>query len=181
MVEILLIAIALAIDCFTVSIAAGVTARRIIWKPMIIMTLAFGIFQGGMTVIGYFGMDLLAHWIETFDHWLAFILLLYLGFNMISTIWNKEESTNMDLLALHNIPTLAVATSIDALAVGISFACVGFQWSYVVIIALISSLATIIGLGIGIKAGQRIPFPVEPLGGIVLIGIGVKILIEHLS
>ena len=163
MAEILLIAIALAIDCFTVSIAAGVTARRIIWKPMTLMTLAFGIFQGGMTAIGYFGMEMLARWIEKFDHWLAFILLCYLGFNMISTAWNKEESANMDLLALRNIPTLAVATSIDALAVGISFAC------------------TITGLGLGIKAGRHIPFPAEPLGGIVLIGIGVKILVEHLS
>ena len=123
MAEILLIAIALAIDCFTVSIAAGVTARRIIWKPMTLMTLAFGIFQGGMTAIGYFGMEMLARWIEKFDHWLAFILLCYLGFNMISTAWNKEESANMDLLALRNIPTLAVATSIDALAVSHTFPC----------------------------------------------------------
>ncbi len=181
MAEILLIAIALAIDCFTVSIAAGVTARRIIWKPMTLMTLAFGIFQGGMTAIGYFGMEMLARWIEKFDHWLAFILLCYLGFNMISTAWNKEESANMDLLALRNIPTLAVATSIDALAVGISFSCIGFQWYYIIIIALVSSLATITGLGLGIKAGSHIPFPAEPLGGIVLIGIGVKILVEHLS
>lgn len=200
MTEIILISIALAMDCFSVSIAAGVTARRMVIKPMLLMVLAFGIFQGGMTLIGYLCMRCFSGWIGSIDHWIAFFLLTYLGLNMILTLWRKEsplqlpqsgESPVCRLLEIKNIPMLAVATSIDALAVGISFACVGFgqlsSWCTFpaavacTIIALTSSLFTIAGLSIGITAGKRITFPVEPIGGIVLIAIGLKILIEHLS
>ena len=178
-------------DCFSVSIAAGVTARRVILKPMLLMVLAFGAFQGGMTLAGYLGMAYFSSWIESIDHWIAFALLTYLGVNMIRTIWQKEKDEKLDLLSARNIPTLAVATSIDALAVGISYACVGFgeisswcPWPALLaclIIALGSSLFTVLGLSIGIIAGKRITFPVEPIGGLVLIAIGIKILVEHLS
>ena len=180
MIEIVLISMALAADCLTVSVAAGVTARRPIWHPMTLMVLAFGIFQGGMTAIGYYSIQFLADWIQAFEHWIAFVLLGYIGFNMISTIWHKDEYHQIDLLSIRNIIALAFATSIDAFAIGISFACTGFHWSYAIVIALISSLASAIGLGTGIQLGRRIPFPAEPVGGIVLILIGIKILTEHL-
>lgn len=180
MIEIILIAMALAADCLTVSIAAGVATRRLIWRPMTLMVLSFGIFQGGMTVAGYYGMELLANRVQDFDHWIAFFLLCYIGINMIRTAWRKDESPRVDFLSLRNIPILALATSIDAFAIGISFACTSFLWSYAIIIAVTSSIATIAGLGTGIQIGRRISFPTEPVGGIVLIAIGIKILVEHL-
>lgn len=186
MLQYTLISIALAMDCFSVSIATGIAARRILWTQMTLMTLAFGIFQGGMTLIGYHGTLLFSHWITTIDHWIAFTLLLYLGTNMISTLWRKsdndDDTDTCRLLQPRNIPILAIATSIDALAIGITLACVDSNiWQATPIIALGSSLFTILGLALGLLIGKHISIPAEPLGGIVLIGIGIKILIEHLS
>lgn len=182
MIEYILIGIALAMDCFSVSIAAGIQARRTVLTPMLLMIVAFGVFQSGMTALGYYGMSIFSGWIETFDHWIAFALLTYLGYNMISTLWKTDEDEKMNLLAVKNIPLMAVATSIDALAVGISFACISTESILLatLTIGICSSIFTIAGLSLGIQAGKRIPFPVEPIGGAVLITIGVKILIEHL-
>lgn len=188
--EIILLSIALAMDCFTVSIAAGITARRVVRWPMTVMALSFGLFQGGMTLLGYVGMDQFRDQLESIDHWIAFSLLLYLGTRMILESRKEEEEKTLDLLSLRTIPTMAVATSIDALAVGISMSCsVDTEslsvwralWYPVLMIGLGSLLFTILGLGIGIKVGRHINWPVEAVGGVVLIGIGVKILIEHLA
>lgn len=184
MTEYVLISIALAMDCFSVSIATGIAARRVMWSHMTLMTLAFGVFQGGMTLIGYLGMNSMRHWIESVDHWIAFVLLSYLGFNMISTLWTEDDRQEFtpDILKMSHIPTMAVATSIDALAVGITFACVRSDIvTASLTIALGSSLFTVLGLCIGIMVGQRLKLPAEPIGGLVLIGIGIKILIEHLG
>ena len=182
--DLMLISIGLAMDAFAVSVCKGLSMKKLDLKGGIITALFFGVFQGVMPMIGYFLGTRFANLISSFSHWVSFGLLAFIGGKMIFEAVSgdtEEEGGKEYKLDLKELTLLAIATSIDALAVGISFACVGFQWSYVIIIALVSSLATIIGLGIGIKAGQRIPFPVEPLGGIVLIGIGVKILIEHLS
>ncbi len=186
--EIWLLALALAVDCFTVSIATGVTTKRVIHKPMLAMALSFGIFQGGMTWLGYVGVCTFSHYLHHIDHWIAFSLLAYLGIRMIYESFHESsgiENTSK-LLSLINILTMSVATSIDALAVGISFACISAGQSLniiypVLVIAFCSFLLSIIGIGIGIKLGKKLYFHVEALGGTVLIIIGIKILIEHLQ
>lgn len=187
-IEIIVIAIALAMDCFTVSIASGIASRKFLARPMILMTVLFGMFQGGMTALGWLGGFAFKGIVEPIDHWIAFILLVYLGSRMIYEGLNsqeKEETKVYKLFRPRNILTMAVATSIDALAVGISFAFLDKEENNILlpalIIALGSSLFTVIGLFIGIFAGNRIKIPAEPIGGIILICIGFKILIEHLS
>lgn len=188
--EIVILAIALAMDCFTVSIACGLSQKKIVRGPMIAMILLFGIFQGGMTLAGWYGGSLFSNIVKPIDHWIAFALLAYLGGKMIYECYGHKDneetpSDSKGLLATRNIITMAVATSIDALAVGVSFAFLNISqfrlYAACLIIALTSSVFTLIGLGIGIFAGKRIHFPVEALGGIILISIGIKILIEHLS
>lgn len=188
--EIVILAIALAMDCFTVSIACGLAQKKVVRGSMTAMILLFGIFQGGMTLAGWFGGSLFSNIVQPVDHWIAFILLAYLGGKMIYEAYSDKEDTehpsdSKGLLATRNLITMAVATSIDALAVGVSFAFLNLShmrlYTACLIIALASSLFTIVGLGIGIFAGKRIKFPVEALGGAILICIGIKILIEHLS
>lgn len=183
-IEIWLLGIALAMDCFTVSIAVGLTEKKFLPDKMLATILAFGIFQGGMTWIGFTGASFAHNIIESIDHWIAFGLLCYLGGNMIWESFRKSDKEKNSLLTWSNILTMAVATSIDALAVGVSFACLenisSSRIIYAVgIIALCSSLLTAIGLYLGLYAGKKLKFPVEAIGGIILIFIGVKILVEH--
>ena len=188
--EIIIIAIALAIDCFTVSIASGISSQKFISKPMTQMIILFGVFQGGMTALGWLGGSAFKSIVEPIDHWIAFILLSYLGIRMIyEGIFSKnkdnEEIVQSKLFKLRNILTMAIATSIDALAVGVSFAFLNKGETGMLVptltIALGSSLFTAAGLGIGILAGKKIRIPAEPIGGMILICIGIKILIEHLT
>lgn len=189
--EIIILAIALAMDCFTVSIACGLAQKKVVRGPMTAMIFLFGIFQGGMTLAGWYGGSLFSNIVRPIDHWIAFALLAYLGGKMVYEAYRPKEdeeecsACKKGLLRTRNLITMAVATSIDALAVGVSFAFLALSsmrlYTACLIIALTSSLFTLLGLGIGIFAGKRIKFPVEALGGIILIGIGIKILIEHLS
>lgn len=189
--EIIILAIALAMDCFTVSIACGLAQKKVVRGPMTAMIFLFGIFQGGMTLAGWYGGSLFSNIVRSIDHWIAFALLAYLGGKMVYEAYRPKEdeeecsACKKGLLRTRNLITMAVATSIDALAVGVSFAFLALSsmrlYTACLIIALASSLFTLLGLGIGIFAGKRIKFPVEALGGIILIGIGIKILIEHLS
>lgn len=189
--EIIILAIALAMDCFTVSIACGLAQKKVVRGPMTAMIFLFGIFQGGMTLAGWYGGSLFSNIVRPIDHWIAFALLAYLGGKMVYEAYCPKEdeeecsACKKGLLRTRNLITMAVATSIDALAVGVSFAFLALSsmrlYTACLIIALASSLFTLLGLGIGIFAGKRIKFPVEALGGIILIGIGIKILIEHLS
>ena len=184
--EIWLLGVALAMDCFSVSIALGLSARRMIWRPMTTLALSFGIFQGGMTLLGYIATSLYSQGLHHLEY-LAVFLLFYLGCKMIWEGTKKKEET-ADMNAFHplNILTLSVATSIDALAVGISFACLQNATMPALlqvagIIGLCSTLFSIAGLWIGIKASRLINLRSEILGGIILICIGIKILIEHLT
>lgn len=189
--EIIILAIALAMDCFTVSIACGLAQKKVVRGPMTAMIFLFGIFQGGMTLAGWYGGSLFSNIVRPIDHWIAFALLAYLGGKMVYEAYRPKEdeeecsACKKGLLRTRNLITMAVATSIDALAVGVSFAFLALSsmrlYTACLIIALASSLFTLLGLGIGIFAGKRIKFPVEALGGIILMGIGIKILIEHLS
>ena len=184
-IEIWLLAISLAIDCFTVSVTSGIILKRVQWSIFLKMAFLFGFFQAFMPLIGWLGASRFSHLIEDYDHLIAFGLLSFLGFRMIYHYFKKGEESTFDPRRLKIILTLAVATSIDALAIGISFAFTGYKsleemFLPLLIIGFVSFVISLIGNFIGIFVGKRINLCVELLGGLVLIGIGVKILIEHL-
>ena len=125
--EIILLSIALAMDCFTVSITCGLIQKRIDFRTVSVTSFMFGLFQALMPVIGWFCIFHFSEYITRLDHWIAFGLLLYLGLNMIRESFQDEGEKNFDPSRMKVIITLAIATSIDALAVGISFVCTGYQ------------------------------------------------------
>jgi putative Mn2+ efflux pump MntP len=184
--EIWLLAVSLAMDCFSVSITSGIILRRICWRTFLTMAFFFGLFQGVMPLIGWFGASRFYSLIEQFDHWIAFGLLFFLGVKMVKESFDKDEEHHFNPTRLPVILTLAVATSIDALAVGISFACIGMDtfrsilWP-IIVIGIVSFLFSVLGCFIGIFFGKRVNLRAELWAGIILIGIGVKILMEHLS
>ena len=185
-IEIWLLAFSLAMDCFTVSITSGIIMKRICWRTILVMSFFFGLFQGLMPLGGWFCATRFHHLIESFDHWIAFGLLAFLGIRMIKENFSDEEKPCFNPTLLKVVLALAVATSIDAMAVGISFAFIGMN-SFIsilfpiIIIGIVSFIMSIIGNLVGIYLGKRINLHMELWGGIILIGIGVKILFEHLS
>lgn len=185
--EICLLAVSLAMDCFSMSITSGILLRRIQWPTFLNMAFFFGLFQALMPLIGWFSASRFYQYIESFDHWIAFGLLTVLGIRMIrESLQDEKDGHHFNPTRLPVILTLAVATSIDALAVGISFACIGMTgWTHIrlpiLIIGLVSFVFSIIGCLIGVYFGKRINLRAELWAGIILIGIGVKILIEHLE
>lgn len=184
--EAILLGFALAMDCFTVSIASGCIAKRAYVSPMTLMILLFGIFQGGMTVLGWFVSKYFSVYLEPIDHWIAFGLLAIIGIQMLRSGFTPdcEKEPKFNPLDYKVIFTLAIATSIDASAVGVSLAFMGIQqWTELftptVIIAVISSFMTFVGLTTGILIGRKLSFSAAPIGGLILIGIGIRIIIEH--
>ena len=180
--------VALAMDCFTVSIVCGVTLRRTVWSIAIKTALLFGIFQALMPLLGWLGTFYLNNYIKPFDHWIAFGLLAFLGGKMIWGSFQEETDHQFKPDSLRMQLALAVATSIDALAVGISFACMGYDTigSLAVplpIIGLCSFAFSIAGNQLGVKFGAKVCSNIKPelLGGLILIGIGIKVLYTHLS
>lgn len=187
-IEVWLMALALAMDCFAVSIASGIIFKRVVWKPMFAMALSFGFFQALNPLLGWWGADLCHELIESVDHWLAFGILAFLGSRMISESFKNEEERRFNPRRYKVILTLAIATSIDALAVGISFSCMGYatvaSLTYPLIaIGFVSFAMSWFGLFIGMKCGNGIAkkLRAELWGGIILICIGIKVLIEHLT
>lgn len=183
--EIWLLAVSLAIDCFTVSITSGIILHRIRWGIFLKMAFLFGLFQAAMPFLGWLGASRFNHLIETYDHWIAFALLAFLGIRMIREHFKDEEERSFDPTRMKVILTLAVATSIDALAVGISFAFTGFRTLSSLLypltaIGIASFVISLAGSLTGVFFGKRFNLRVEIFGGLVLIGIGVKILFEHL-
>ena len=188
--EIWLLAIGLAMDCFAVSIASGIILKRTQLKPMLVMAFAFGLFQAVMPFIGWMFAKNFSHFIESIDHWIAFAILAFLGGRMIWESFKEEEEECCQLFnpaSLKVVLTMAIATSIDALAVGISFAFLGVQGyngilSPILIIGFVSFVLSLIGLIFGIQCGCGLArkLKAELWGGIILVIIGIKILIEHL-
>ena len=181
--EILLLAIGVSMDAFAVSIGKGLTARRVSWREALTVGLWFGGFQAMMPVIGYYLAFSFADLVTKVDHWIAFGLLLLIGGNMIrEALENDETQKGADAsFGFRTMLILAIATSIDALAVGISFAFLQAPlWSSIIIIGLTTFAFSVVGLLIGKKVGDRFHKGAEILGGLILIAIGVKILIEHL-
>lgn len=188
MLELFLIALALAMDCFAVSVASGVIVRRNEAKVLLRQGFFFGLFQALMPLIGWALTVRFSEWLEVVDHWIAFGMLAFIGGKMIWDSFHEEEAGHFNPRNLKTQLLLAVATSIDALAVGISFACTGYHTlgslalplSLIGIVSFVMSLA---GYLLGVRFGEVVNQKVRPelLGGLILIGIGIKILVEHLS
>lgn len=186
--ELWLIAFGLAMDCFAVSIAGGIVLKGVRIRPMLVMAFFFGLFQAGMPLIGWSGASLFSHLIEEIDHWVAFGILSILGGNMIKESFKEEEERHdLDPTNLKIVLTLAVATSIDALAVGVSFAFLGIRELTAIlypvsVIGFVSFALSMLGLLIGIRCGHGIAkrLRAEFWGGVILILIGIKIVVEHL-
>ena len=183
-IELLLIAVGLSMDAFSVSICKGLTTKKFSWRMALICGLWFGGFQVLMPIVGYFLGAQFQEMIEAYDHWIAFGLLFLIGANMIrEAIWGeKEEGENNGSLDFKTMFFLAIATSIDALAVGVSFACIQVKlWSSVIIIGLTTFVFSVLGVKIGNVFGSRYEKSAGIVGGIILILIGLKILLEHLG
>lgn len=185
--EIWLLAIGLAMDSFAVSITSGIIMQKIKWKPILLMAFSFGFFQAFNPLLGWLGTHYFRHFIENVDHWIAFAILVFLGGRMILESFKKEEDKTFNPCNGKVILTMALATSIDALAVGISFACMGINDLSTLIyplciIAFVTTMLSLMGLLFGIKYGGRYAKRIHAdfLGGVILIGIGTKVLLEHL-
>ena len=183
--DVILIGLALSMDAFSVSICKGLSLPRVKGKHLLIAGVWFGGFQALMPLLGYFLGSYFSTFIQQADHWIAFGLLLLIGGNMIRESFGQEEKTDDSFAALSMLP-LAVATSIDALAIGVSFAMADSEeglsiWLAVLIIGLITFVLSAIGVKIGNVFGARYRGKAELVGGIVLILIGCKILLEDLG
>ena len=182
-VEIIFIAIGLAMDAFAVSVCKGLSMKKMSWKKAIIIALYFGIFQALMPVIGYALGIGFEESIKFIDHWIAFGLLAFIGGNMIKESLSKDEDDNQnDDVNFKTMVVLAVATSIDALAVGVTFAFLNVNLILVIsIIGVLTFIISLLGVKIGNVFGDKFEKKAELAGGIILILIGLKILLEHLG
>ncbi len=178
------IAVALAMDAFAVAIASGVRLKRVSFRQFFRLAWHFGLFQALMPIIGWSAGLTVRDTIERFGHWVAFGLLVYVGVNMIREAFKLEEDGRR-----HKDPTrgltlvmLSVATSIDALAVGLTISMLRVSiWTPALIIGVVAGVFTVIGLYLGKSVGsaERLSPIAEVLGGVILLGIAVKIVIEH--
>lgn len=181
----ILLSIGLAMDCFAVSLAKGGCSKNLYWPGLLFMAVMFGLFQGLMPLIGYLIGNKFVDVIKDYDHWIAFGILAIIGGKMI---WedifekddDKEEKEESNIYSIGTVLLLSVATSIDALATGLVFITAPESLlKGLVIIALGSFILSVIGSLSGYYFGKNIKFKFNALGGIILIGIGVKIVVEH--
>ena len=184
-IEIFLVALGLSFDTFAVSLVGGACIGRTSpWQKTGIIA-SFALFQGGFAFLGWALGSTFIHYIERYDHWVAFALLAYIGGEMIvNAIRNREETKDVDLLKPSRLIISSIATSIDAMAVGLSFAMLlmplgRIAWSSL-IIAAVTALAAALGLAGGKKAARIAGRWTSLAGGLILLAIGVKILVEHL-
>lgn len=181
LLELFLIAVGLSMDAFAVAVCKGLSVKKVTVKHGLIVGVYFGGFQAGMPLLGYFLGSSFAKYIENFDHWIAFVLLGVIGLNMIRESREKEEELNSSFGFKVMLP-MAVATSIDALAVGVSFAIMQVQIGWAVaFIGVITFTLSAIGVKIGNHFGVKYKSKAELFGGVVLILLGIKILLEHLG
>jgi len=179
-ISIILLGIGLAMDAFAVSICKGLAMRTPSIRSMVIIGIWFGGFQALMPIIGYFLGESFYDYIADFDHWVAFGLLVLIGLNMIREAMSGEEEDIDDDIGIRIMFLLAVATSIDAMAVGISMAMDGANiWVDASVIGVVTFLISVIGVKLGSVVGDRYSNKAKLAGGVILILIGVKILLEH--
>lgn len=196
-IELLLTATALSMDAMAVSISSGISSHRTKIRDALLMALFFGLFQGIMPLLGYYIVPLLTTifgsgvktFVEQFDHWIAFVLLAFIGGKMIiETLKNEPEDQQSDPFKLGTILVMAIATSIDALATGIVFLGFGLSGGRLtfavctigIITFLLSFAGVLLGKRVGKSVGEKFERWTGFAGGVVLVGIGLKILIEHL-
>jgi len=181
----LLVAIGVSADAFAVALGKGLHLRRFNLVNAAIIAFAFGLFQAVMPLIGYLVGSAFASSIEAFDHWVAFALLALVGGKMLWEAYHDDEDRDVDVDTINyrELFVLAVATSLDALAVGISFAFlpnISIGW-IVLLIGITTFVISFAGVLIGHRVGRRFGRPAEIAGGIILILIGLNILAEHLG
>ncbi len=182
LIDIILLGVSLAMDATAVSICKGLSMKKLDKEKAITIALYFGTFQAIMPIIGYLLGISFKEVVESIDHWIAFFLLAVIGINMIRESLSKESESLNDLIDFKTMTPLAIATSIDALAVGITFAFLRVNIiEAVTIIGIITIFLSMIGVFIGNEFGNKYGKIAETVGGIVLISIGLKILLEHLN
>ncbi len=180
--ELFVLAVGLAMDAFAVSICKGLSIRRLKLGHCLVVGLWFGAFQALMPTLGYFLGSTFAQLVQSIDHWVAFVLLLIIGGNMIREALGGDEEEVSPSLAAPGMFLLAVATSIDALAVGVTFAFLKVNiWAAVALIGVCTFVISAVGVKIGHVFGARFKSKAELFGGVVLVLIGTKILLEHLG
>ncbi len=181
-IEIFLIALSMAMDAFAVCLGAGTQDRTSGPRPTFRLAFHFGLFQFLMPVLGWFAGATIERYIATFDHWVAFGLLAFVGGRMIRSGFNPQsDEVKNDPSRGWTLVLLSIAVSIDALAVGLSLGIVGVTiWNPAVVIGIVTSLVSWLGLRLGNKLGEKFGKRMEIAGGIILILIGVRILLAHL-
>jgi manganese efflux pump family protein len=180
-ITILAIALGLSFDTFAVSLSYGVVRSRILFRQAAWIAFVLAVFQGGLTVSGFFLGSIVSTSLKATDHWIALIVLAFLGVKMIVEGLNKSnEKETRDYSSLIILMTIALGTSIDAFAVGISFAFLNVKiWQSGFLIGVVTFIASMTAIRIGKSAGERLGDKVEIIGGLILIAIGLKIFLEH--
>ena len=179
-IELLIIAVGVSMDALAVSICKGLSIKKISPKYMYRTAIWFGGFQALMPLIGYFVGIHFADFVANVDHWIAFVLLALIGSNMIKESFDKEEVEVNPDFSFKTMFSMAVATSIDALAVGVSFAFLKVDiWTAILVIGVTTAAFSAAGVLVGNVFGARYKSKAELAGGIILVAIGLKILLEH--
>ncbi len=180
--ELFLIALSLAMDAFAVSVGKGLSVKRVLPRHALSAGLWFGGFQALMPIIGYFLGCSLAHIVERVDHWLAFGLLVFIGLNMIREAISGDDEEHDSDFSSRKMLVMAIATSIDALTVGVSMAFLNVDiWVAATVIGVVTFVLSAMGVSLGNRFGAKVGSKAGVLGGTVLICLGIKILIEHLG
>lgn len=181
-IEIIFLAIGLAMDAFAVSISVGTTDYLLSTRARFRISFHFGLFQGLMPIIGWFAGSTIGDYIKSFDHWIAFILLAWVGGKMIKeSFTDQQKEYNFNPSKGWNLIVLSVATSIDALAVGLSLSFIGVHiWHPAALIGIITGALSLVGILLGARIGGRCGKRAGLVGGLILCIIGIQIVIEHL-
>jgi len=182
-VSVLLIALGLAMDAFAVALGVGTTRQDIWFRPGFRLSFHFGLFQFMMPILGWLGGATIARFIASWDHWIAFMLLVYVGGKMVKESFRDGAAhSGSDPTRRWTLVMLALATSIDALAVGLSLAMIKVDILYPsLVIGIVAALMTALGLALGKRLGVQFGKRMELVGGLILIGIGLRVVLSHLA
>ena len=182
MFDILVIAVGVSMDAFAVSVCKGLTMKKLDMKKALIIGAYFGFFQAFMPLVGYFLGSSFESLVTSIDHWIAFVLLSFIGGNLIKEAISGEGENVTDGVGFKEMLMLAIATSIDALAVGVTFAFLRMNiWLSVSLIGVTTFCFSVAGVALGNRFGKQLGNRAQLAGGVILIFIGIKILLEHLG
>lgn len=180
-IEVLLVSFGVSMDSFSMSVCKGLSIKKNCLKKGLIISLYFAVFQGGMPLIGYYLGKSFESFIVSVDHWIAFILLSLIGLGMIGDFFSKKKKRSNDKVDFMTMLPLALAISIDALTIGITFVFLDVnEWMASFLIGITTFVMSMIGVKIGNVFGRKFEKIAKLCGGIVLVVLGIKILTEHL-